>query len=141
MYFEIKLLTNVRTDEVEVTDHSAFVPLQQLLDHTLKRILELDQSIETNLVSLAEENNNQMTATMTYKYGFDGSGSHQRQMQPDQAGDHSEIKNLISTQLVPLQISVCTRDNDETIWKCSRPNNPHACRPLRLSFEIKKKQV
>jgi hypothetical protein len=124
-----------------VSDHSAFVPLQQLLDITTKRILELDQSIEANLHNLAEENDNQLTATLTYKYGFDGSGSHQRQMQPDQAGDHSEVKNLFATQLVPLQISVCTRKTDQIIWECSRPNNPHTCRPLRLSFEVENKET
>ena len=130
-----------RPEGIEVSDHSAFVPLQQLLDKTTKRILELDPSIEANLQSLAEENGNQLTATLIFKYGFDGSGSHQRQMQPDLDGDHSEVKNLVATQLVPLQISVCTRNSDQTIWKCTRPNNPHSCRPLRLSFEIENKET
>jgi hypothetical protein len=130
-----------RPEEIEVSDHSAFVPLQQLLHHTTSRILELDSTIETTLQSLAEENGNQVIATLTYKYGLDGSGSHQRQMQPDQAGDHSEVKNLVATQLVPIQISVFAKDNDQTIWECSRPNNPHSCRPLRLSFEIENKET
>ena len=130
-----------RPEEIEVSDHTAFVPLQQLLDQTTKRILELDPSIEANLQSLAKENDNQLTATLIFKYGFDGSGSHQQQMQPDQDGDHSEVKNLVATQLFPLQISVCTRNSDQTIWKCTRPNNPHSCRPLRLSFEIENKET
>ena len=130
-----------RPEGVEVTDHSAFVPLQQLLDHTVKRILELDQSIEKNLQKIAEENDNQVTATLIFKYGFDGSGSHQRQMQPDRAGDHSEVKSLVATQLVPLQIFVNVEDTDQAIWDCSRPNNPHTCRPLRLSFETENKET
>jgi putative intracellular protease/amidase len=116
------------------------VPLQQLLDHTLKRILELDPLIEANLQKLAEENDNQMTTTLIYKYGFDGSGSHQRQIQPDQAGDHSEVKTLFAPQLVPLQISVCLRGDNQAIWESSRPNSPHTCRPLRLSFEMENKE-
>lgn len=116
-----------RPEEIEVSDHLAFVPLQQLLDHTTKRILELDQSIETNLHNFAEENDHEVQATLIYKYGFDGSGSHHRQMQPDQEGDHLEVKNLVATQLVPLQISVCTSNIDRTIWECLRPNNPHSC--------------
>ena len=129
-----------RPEEIEVSDHLAFVPLQQLLDHTTKRILELDQSIETNLHNFAEENDHEVQATLIYKYGFDGSGSHHRQMQPDQ-GDHLEVKNLVATQLVPLQISVCTSNIDRTIWECLRPNNPHSCRPLRLSFEAENKET
>ena len=111
------------------------------MDKTTKRILELDSSIEANLQNLAEENDNQLVATLFFKYGFDGSGSHQRQMQPDQDGDHSEVKSLVATQLVPLQISVCTGNSDQIIWESSRPNNPHSCRPLRLSFEIENKET
>ena len=51
-----------RPEEIEVSDHSAFVPLQQLLNHTTKRILDLDPSIVANLENLAEENDNQITA-------------------------------------------------------------------------------
>ena len=104
-----------RPEEIEISDHTAFVPLQQLLDHTTKRILALDPSIEASLQKIAGENDNQVAATLIYKYGFDGSGSHQRQMQPDQDGDHSDVKSLVATQLVPLSISVCTRNKDETI--------------------------
>ena len=130
-----------RPEEIEVSDHSASVPLQQLLDHTTKRILALDPSIEANLQKIAGENDDQVTATLVFKYGFDGSGSHHRQMQPDQAGDHLEVKTIVATQLVPLQISVCTMNNDEKLWECSRPNNPHSCRPIRLSFEIENKET
>ena len=90
---------------------------------------------------IAEENGDQVTALLTFKYGFDGSGSHHRQIQPDQEGDHSEVKSLVATQLVPLQISACTMNHDQTFWECSRPNNPHSCRPLRLSFEIENRET
>ena len=111
------------------------------MDHTTKRIIALDPSIEATFQNIAEGNNNQVTATLAFKYGFDGSGSHQRQMQPDQDGDHSEVKNLVATQLVPLQISVDTENCCQKVWECSRPNNPHSCRPLRLSFEIENKET
>lgn len=110
-----------------------------MLDQTTTKILASDPSIETKMRGLAEDNG--LSATLTYKYGFDGSGSHSRPVQPDRDGDHSEVKSLLLTQMVPLEMSALVEDEEVLLWKCSRPNNPHACRPLRLSFEAENKDT
>jgi len=87
------------------------------------------------MFQIAEQNGGQLSATLYYKYGFDGSGSHHRAMQPDAAGDQPEGKTLNSTQMVPLRL-VANRGSEEIIlYDNERPNNPHSSRPVRLAFE------
>jgi hypothetical protein len=85
-----------RPDEIQVEDNCALVPLQCILDHTAKRILETP-GLKDQMVQTAEQNGGQLSVTMYYKYGFDGSGSHHRSMQPDAEGDLPEIKTLNAT--------------------------------------------
>ena len=131
---------NCRPEEIEVSDHSALVPLQELLHHTIKRILVSEPAVEQEMVRLAEENDNQLSAELIFKLGFDGSGSHHRHMQADQAGDHPTVKSLVSTQMVPLLIQTDLERSGfplrKKLWISPFPNHPHACRPVRLSFEV-----
>jgi hypothetical protein len=124
-----------RPKDVDVTDHSAVVPLQQLLNHTASQILENNQNIEKEMIQLASKNNNELSSTLIFKLGFDGSGSYQRQMQPDSQGDLPDVKNLVATQLVPLQLDANMSSGVKKLWASQCPNSAHACRPVRLSFE------
>ena len=47
-----------RPKDVEITDNSAVVPLQQLLNHTTARILEKYPNIEKEMTQLASNNDN-----------------------------------------------------------------------------------
>ena len=116
------------------------MPLQELLHHSLSRILVSDPEVEQEMVKLTEENEGRLSAELIFKLGFDGSGSHHRQMQPDQAGDHPTVKSLVSTQMVPLLIQADLESSEfplrKKLWVSPFPNHPHACRPVRLSFEV-----
>ena len=129
-----------RPEDIEVSDHSALVPLQDLLHHSLSRILVSEPGIEQEMVKLAEENDGHLSAELIFKLGFDGSGSHHRHMQADNAGDHPTVKSLVSTQMVPLLIQTDLENTDyplrKKLWVSPFPNHPHACRPVRLSFEV-----
>ena len=91
------------------------------------------------MFQIAEQNGGHLSATLYYKYGFDGSGSRQSipiySMQPDASGDQPEGKTLNATQMVPL-ILVANRGSEEIIlYDNERPNNTHSSRPVRLAFE------
>jgi hypothetical protein len=93
--------------------------------------------LEAKMSQIAEQNRGHLSATLYYKYGFDGSGSHYsgRAIQPDAAGDQPECKTLNATQMVPLR-HVANRGSEEIIlYDNERPNNPHFSRPVRLAFE------
>jgi hypothetical protein len=89
-----------RPDEVTFSDHCAIVPLQNLLDQMLKRMLESDPNLKAQLFEVSAEQGSELHATLYFKYGFDGSGSHHRPMQPDSQGDIHKVKSLMLSQLV-----------------------------------------
>jgi hypothetical protein len=89
-----------RPSEINVEDHLAVVPLQNLLDHTTRRIFKSNLDLEAEMVQIAEENGGQLSATLYYKNGFDGSGSHHRAMQPDVAGDQPGVNPIKVRRLV-----------------------------------------
>jgi hypothetical protein len=124
-----------RPDEVIFSDHCAIVPLQNLLDQTVKRMLESDPNLKDQLFEAAAEQDSELHATLYFKYGFDGSGSHHRPMQPDSQGDIQKVKSLMLSQLVVLQIDANVGECETVFFTNHSPNNPHFCRPLRISFE------
>ena len=124
-----------RPTEISVEDHFAVVPLQNLLDHTTRRIVKSNLDLEAKMFQMAEQNGGQLSATLYYKYGFDGSGSHHRAMQPDAEGDQPEGKSLYATQMVPLRLVANSSSEEVILYDNERPNNPHSSRPVRLVFK------
>ncbi len=86
------------------------------------------------MFQIAEQNGGHLSATLYYKYGFEGSGSHHRAMQPDAAGDQPEGKTLNAAQMVPLRL-VANWGSEEIILYDNETNNSHSSRPVRLAFE------
>ena len=122
-----------RPKEISVDERCAQVPLQQLLDHTTSRVFA-HTAIEAQMLQIAEENGGNLKATFYFKYGFDGSGSHHRAMQPDSMGDLPECQTLNASQMVPLRLVAHTDNGETVLYDNPRPNNPHSCRPIRLAF-------
>jgi hypothetical protein len=93
--------------------------------------------LEAKMFQIAEQNGGHLSATLYYKYGFDGSGSHHRAMQPDAAGDQPECKTLNATQMVPLRL-VANRSSEEIIlFDNERPNSASIqAENQRLNHEI-----
>ena len=60
-----------RVQELSVSDTIAKVPLQNLLDHTMKRIVSLQQ--EVILCATESANDNKFICVIIFSYGFDGS--------------------------------------------------------------------
>jgi hypothetical protein len=56
-------------------------------------------------------------------------------MQPDSQGDIQKVKSLMLSQLVVLQIDANVGECETVFFTNHSPNNPHFCRPLRISFE------
>lgn len=110
-----------------VTDDSAEVTLQDLVNHTTRRIFE---SVGLNL----EINEFRLIC----KVGFDGTTG--LSIYKQKRSDNQE-RNLVYescffvTCMVPLQISGQTEDNEEVIvWKNDTPSSPFYCRPVRFNY-------
>ena len=114
--------------KMTVSETSAEIQLQTLLDHTTSRLLlsqkEVIESLDPNL---------QSEMTLFLKWGCDGtSGQEYKQKFED---DSSSDAHVFFTSVVPFRLYV-RNDNDETllIWNNLKPSSPRFCRPLRLQF-------
>lgn len=116
--------------DIVVTESSAEVQLQGLLDHTANRILESKKDI---LESVPNESLNKIS--LIGKWGFDGSTGHSEYKQcfsDSTLGD----SNLFVTSYVPLQLVLPAENeaNSAVLWKNPRPSSTRYCRPIRLQY-------
>ena len=116
---------------IKVTDYKAEVGLQELLEHTAKRILLSKQ------ISLIEGDELPKTdLTLICKIGYDGSTGQsvykQNSSNDSELADISSEESLFLTCLVPLQIK--SDVSGDIIWQNDRPSSTLFCRPVRFSY-------
>lgn len=110
-----------------ITETEAKISLQALLNHTVSRILEIQDEV---LIAYAnEEELDSVNLNLKVSWGFDGSTGHslykQKMDGPDD--DHS----LFATTVIPLLLS---SSQGFPIWKNKTPQSYRSCRPLSLKF-------
>lgn len=116
-----------QNDDIKVTESSAEISLQALLDLTIRRILQ----VESENISLLS---NEETANMKLlsKWGCDGSGGQSRYKQSFSEKDVFDT-DMFLTSLVPLQIISCI--NEKIIWENSKANSTRYCHLIRFQFK------
>lgn len=109
---------------MKITDISAEVPLQNLVDHTVQRIIESQSNFFQHVNAECNDN-----ITAIYKWGCDGSSGHSTYRQSYTSIDQNMTdEHLFVVCIVPLQIQKGT----EILWKNSRPSSTRFCRPIKL---------
>jgi hypothetical protein len=108
-----------------VTETCAEVELQNLLDHTVTRLLTYLEEIVQNLSN--EESNSLL---LLCKWGCDG--SQQTQYKQKFQNDCNSDSNIFQSSFVPLQL-ICQL-NKKLIWQNPTPSSPRYCRPIRIRF-------
>lgn len=104
---------------INITDVSASVPLQELLNNTvdsISRLLDLDRNIRANLIC---------------KWGFDGSGGHSLYKQRF-LDNESTDEYLFLIALVPLKL--VDFESSEVLWQNDHPGSTFYCRPIKFIF-------
>lgn len=109
-----------------VTETSAEVPLQDLLDHTTERLFK---TITVDWNTVIERN-----FTLQTKWGYDGASGQNEFAQKFSAVDASD-PSLFMTSIVPLQLTVSS-DSTNLIWKNPHASSTRLCRALK--FELVK---
>jgi len=130
----LKAKAQCRPDGIVINELNASVPIQNLLDHTTRRILLSDDAVVEKMKELADKNNGNLEIQLYFKFGFDGCGSFNTNMQKDTTGKVPDATALVTSQLVPLQAVVLGKEK-LIIHNNTMPNNANACRPIRLSYE------
>lgn len=102
---------------VTVTDSSARITLQALLDITVTRILQ----------SLSKEEHNKQLKLIS-KWGFDGASNQSRYKQKMEGEE--DDSSIFMTSLVPLKLT----DGDNILWTNPKPCSVLYCRPVQFTF-------
>ncbi|KAE8739180.1 hypothetical protein FOCC_FOCC015321 [Frankliniella occidentalis] len=121
-------------DFFTVTDFSAEVDLQALLDHTSGRIIALqDEVLEKFPQELCQ-------VVLVVKWGFDGSSSH-AEYNNHGPGDGTERKDcMFLTSMAPVQMRLESNKNT-VVWQNPRPSSTRYCRPIRFQQRAETKQL
>lgn len=117
---------------IMITEQLAEVKLQTLLDHTARRIIQLQSEV---IKSLKPEQ--LLNLCLISKWGCDGSSGQSQYKQSFEDTTVSDA-NIFLTSLVPLQIICDAPDHDPQnkliLWQNPRTSSPRFCRPIRLQF-------
>lgn len=122
-------------NNVEITESGCKIPLQDLLDHTTNRIIQIPQHIRP-----IESHMNNLE--MLYKWGCDGSsGQSQYRINFNQPHSPSSTDHdIFMFSIVPLQLRVVEDNINYTIWENPRPSSTRFCRPIKFLFKKETKE-
>lgn len=117
-----------RPNNITVTETSASVPLQDLLDHTISRIIQYRQE-EISSIECSDE------LTLIVSWGFDGSTG---QSQYNQKGIEAQSdSSLFAATLIPLRLI----QKSKILWVNATPASVRFCRPIRLLYAKETKEL
>lgn len=118
-------------ENIKVTESTAEVELQSLLDHTATRIVDFQKDVLDSIP--AESMGNVM---LIGKWGFDGSTGHSEYKQNFASSDVTSDGSLFVTSYVPLRLVSTGSTSEDTmlLWKNPRPSSTRYCRPIRFQF-------
>lgn len=105
--------------DIVITESSANVSLQNLLDHTTTRIFQCKTKEELNEI-------NGESLTLFSKWGCDGA-SEQCEYKQKFSNPRVSDANLFMTSLVPLSMK-----NDKILWENKQPSSTRLCRCLKF---------
>ena len=139
---EAKLACYPPKETIRITETSADIKLQSLVDHTIMRIVSVQQEVLKQTVS--EED----TINIIFKWGCDGSSGQSLYKQKFKNDGSDETcysdSDLFVVSIVPLQM-YSTRngnlDNKIILWQNNRPSSTRFCRPIKLLFEKETKEM
>lgn len=113
-------------DKFSVTNTSAEITLQALLDHTTQRILETQIDI---IERFSEEKLGNLK--LICKWGCDGSSGHSIYKQKLSEEDISD-GSILFIACVPLQLISENESQTHVLWKNPRPSSTRFCRPIKI---------
>jgi hypothetical protein len=89
-------------EQISVEESQVIAPLQEILNHTVKRLILSNPAVLQKMEGIAETKDNRLETTLYYKIGFDSSGAHTVSQQTNSEGEHRESKSLMASQMAPI---------------------------------------
>ena len=126
---------------ISITEISAEITLQGLLDHTIRRLILVQKDV---LVQIEHVQNEPLHLKLMIKWGCDGASGHstyKQQFANESEGERRDDANLFVISLVPLQMIATSEQstskglNKIVVWQNVRPSSTRYCRPIKLLFQ------
>lgn len=119
-----------------ITETVAHIPLNDLLDLTIKRLVKVQTDVLMQHVPDDVTNIN-----VFYKWGLDGSGGHSLYKQNFSNNSVYADSNIILCTIVPLEMSVEIRNTKKNFWKNISPSSTRYCRPIGFKLSRETSEV
>ena len=116
---------------ITINEYKAEVPLQNLLDHTITRLIKCQEEVIHQQFSSNDEIVH-VKGTLICKWGFDGSTGQSIYKQKFSTNTSNPISegSVLFTSLVPLDLSI----DDILIWRNPTPSSTRYCRPISMEY-------
>ena len=111
-------------NNINVTETCAEIPLQDLIDHTVKRLC----TVQEDCLQTCDER----TLDIICKWGCDG--SQQTRYHQNFSDGQSTDENLFSVSMVPIQIYNVRNNRKSVVWQNPAPSSTRYCRPIKFMF-------
>lgn len=133
-YLVLKSKSECYPMDLLILENSAEVKLQNLLDHTIKRLLQVQDEVVVQILN-GSDIATPCFLTLECKWGLDGSGGHSlyKQNFSKEYGDTSD-SDILLTSLVPLQLHFVHNAQKIIAWQNPRSSSTRFCRPVRFQF-------
>lgn len=123
-------------DVIEITEVSAEISLQALINHTVQRICEVQEEV---LVQMKNELSN---VHCLFKWGCDGSSGYSSYKQRfSQAIDKQEDNAIFVISMVPIQLYSVAEKKKHILRQNPAPSSTRYCRPIKILFKSETDQV
>ncbi|XP_055903188.1 uncharacterized protein LOC129939232 [Eupeodes corollae] len=124
-----------KKEEMHVTDSSAEVTLQALMDHTVDRLVLAQKEV---ILTLNEEQLRNLC--LICKWGFDGSSGHSSYKQ-NFVGMEADDSSVFITSVVPIQLVCECSSKKIVVWQNPRSSSTRYCRPIKFEYKKESTQV
>ncbi|CAL1671862.1 unnamed protein product [Lasius platythorax] len=116
---------------VMISETVAEVSLQSLLNHTVQRIVNLQEEVIHQ--SMSSTDLTEVDVVLTCSWGFDGSTGHSayKQRYQNEQAEAVNDESLFVTTLIPLRFSSST---GIIFWNNRTTQSARFCRPLKLEY-------
>lgn len=118
-------------NNILITDISAEINLQSLLNHTIHRLV----TAQIEVLESRIEDYDPTSISIIFKWGCDGASGHSCYKQAFEKSDCDD-SFLFIISLVPLRMSATSTENNNQIvlWQNPIPSSTKYCRPIKIMF-------
>lgn len=127
-----KLQCYPQSSDIQVNENGATIKLQGLLDHTAKRIFDIEEVHSNHDIKDIKN------FKLKVKYGCDGtSGLNPYKYTSEYYQNPSSNSSLFLVSMVPLSLQ--SADESITVWQDNKTSSPNSCLPIAIHFEAETK--